>query len=257
VWLDNGDTLRGTMVEWDEQRATVRTDADDTEIPIDRISTILFRARTFAKPQRQGITCRLGLRDGSAISVTRVTLANGRLDATTLDGVRLSSDRHIDAKREVISLQTIQGGVTYLSDLKPLGYRHTPYLTLSWPLGVDRNARGGQLRSRGVVYDKGLGMPSTSRVVYRLDSQYRRLDAQLAIDDRAGQGGSVVFRVYLEEGQGPWRSVYQSPVVRGGGEPLPMSVDVHGARHVALVVDHADRAGQLDWANWLDVRVVK
>jgi hypothetical protein len=255
--LDNGDTVRGTLVRMDDERATVRTSAGQAELPADRISTIDFHAATSVTPPPAATVCQLGFRDGTSLMVRGAMLADGHVAATTLDGLRLSSDPGVDAGQEVVLLQTIRGGVTYLSDLKPLGYRHIPFLTLTWPLGIDRNAWGSRLRFRGTVYEKGLGMPSASRVVYRLGGQYRRLDAQLAMDDRAGRGGSVVFRVYVEEGQGEWREAYESPVVRGGQAALPLSVDLGGAQYVALVVDSADRVDQQDVSNWLDACVVK
>ena len=111
--------------------------------------------------------------------------------------------------------------------------------------------------ARGVIYDKGLGMHSPSRVVYRLDGQYVRFAAELAIDDRAGDQGSVVFRIFSEAGQGTWNEVFTSRVVRGGEAPVPISVDIRQARHIALVVEQADRGDQLDRANWLDARLVR
>ena len=74
----------------------------------------------------------------------------------------------------------------------------------------------------------------------------------LICDDQAEGGGSVGFRVFVD---GQVR--YASPVVRGGQAPLPISVDVAGAKRLDLVVDFADRADQVDHADWLDARLVR
>ena len=84
--------------------------------------------------------------------------------------------------------------MVYLSDLKAAGYRHIPYLQLSWPYRTDRSVLGARLRVGGRVFLKGLGMHSPSRLTYDLLQPYRRFDAQLAIDDDAGGSfNDVVF----------------------------------------------------------------
>ena len=103
---------------------------------------------------------------------------------------------------------------------------------------------------------KGVGMHSSSTLAYELAGQYRELQAELAIDELAGVGGSVVFRVYLQDDAEPWRKAYESDVVRGGQSPIPMRVSVRSAR-MALIVDFADRADQWDYANWLNARLVR
>ena len=81
--------------------------------------------------------------------------------------------------------------------------------------------------------------------------------ADLALDDSAGTRGSVIYRVFLEREAGDWQSAYESPIVRGGEPPLPLSLDVTGALRLALIVDFADRGDELDHANWLNARLVK
>jgi hypothetical protein len=62
----------------------------------------------------------------------------------------------------------------------------------------------------------------------------------------------VRFRVFVD-GQ----PKYASPILRGGDRPVPISVDVTSAKRLDLVVDFADRADELDHADWLDARLVK
>ena len=58
------------------------------------------------------------------------------------------------------------------------------------------------------------------------------------------------FRV-LVDGQ----EKFASPILRGGDPPVPVSVDLTGAKKLELVVDYADRADVLDHADWLDARI--
>jgi len=158
----------------------------------------------------------------------------------------------------VSCIESRQADVTYLSDLGHADYKHFPFLSARWPLGVDKNVLGGWLRSGGQVVLKGLGMHSTSRVVYELDRRYSKLEAELALDDQAGRRGSVRYRVLVERGvatKSNWKLAYTSPIVRGGTPATPLSIDVSNATRVALAVEVADQGDTLDHANWLNARL--
>jgi hypothetical protein len=61
----------------------------------------------------------------------------------------------------------------------------------------------------------------------------------------------VVFRVLVDG-----HERFASPILRGGDAPVPVSVDVRGAKKLELMVDYADRGDVLDHADWLDARLV-
>jgi hypothetical protein len=79
-----------------------------------------------------------------------------------------------------------------------------------------------------------------------------RFEAHVGIDDSTGRRGSVIFRV-LVDGQ----ERFTSPILRGGDAPVPVSVDVRGAKKLELIVDYADRGDVLDHADWLDARLTQ
>jgi hypothetical protein len=130
-------------------------------------------------------------------------------------------------------------------------------LRLSWPYELDRAVQGDLLRAGGKLLLKGIGMHSAARLTYDLDREYRRFDAELAIDDAAGGKGSVVFRVFVDDGDGRWRSTFTSGVIRGGAPPVPMSVELKGAKRLSLLVEFADRGDERDEADWLDARLIR
>jgi hypothetical protein len=168
-----------------------------------------------------------------------------------LDGVWLRGGTRDD----ITSLQSLGGEFAYLSDLEPLSYRHVPYLEIPWLYEHDRNVLGGPLAVGGLRYLKGLGMHSASRLTYRLDGTERRFEAAVAIDDAAGDRGSVVFGIHLLR-DGRWQEAYNSGTVRGGDRPVPVFVDLRGAQGLTLTVDYADRGDELDYADWFDARLV-
>ena len=155
-------------------------------------------------------------------------------------------------EQDLVCLQFLGGRVSYLSDIRPADYRSIPYLDLKWPYRTDRSVLGARLHGGGCVYWKGLGMHRAARLTYLLKEPYRRFQAELAIDDETGGRGSVGFRVFVDG-----RQVYTSPVVRGGQKPVPISVNLEGAKRFDLIIDFADRGDEFDHADWLDARLIR
>jgi hypothetical protein len=264
VSLDNGDQLEGTILRWRDDTLSIETDAGTVELEAPRVAAIRFRgpAAGDRRPAGRQVLV-VGSSDGSRLCATR--LAAGATQAElTLAGPASSAAGEKSAAPVVVklgtgaidALQTIGGEAIYLADLDPAGYKHIPFLQLSWPYQVDRNAAGDLLRVGGKLFLKGLGMHSASRLTYDLERPASRLEATLAIDDRAGGGGSVVFRVFVDTGGGQWEPKFTSPTIRGGDPPLPITVDVTKAKRISLLVEFADRGDQLDYADWLDARLI-
>jgi hypothetical protein len=204
----------------------------------------------------------LGCRDGSLIKASVIRVQGGKVTlqpaaggelTTTLAGRDDPDQKFWD---EVTLIQPAKPNVVWLSDQKTLGYKHIPFLAVDWPFAADRSVTGGRLRSGGGVALRGLGMHSTSRLAYGATG-YRKFEAEIALDESAGQRGSVLFRVMLQDEAGEWKPGYESPIIRGGDAPLPISVDLAGAARLALIVEFADRGDELDHANWLNARLLK
>ncbi|MFO7902818.1 MAG: NPCBM/NEW2 domain-containing protein [Pirellulaceae bacterium] len=267
--LDHGDELRGTAPdvvkpepgEFHPENIAwiIQGSVDPVELPLRNVTAILFAVdRPVPPPARH--TQWVGLSDGSRLLSTSVARARNSLVFELPVGMTLETDAtgisEANPFEAVVFLQPRGGGLKYLSDLKPLGYKHIPFLSTTWPYKEDRNVSGGRLRSDDAVWLKGLGMHSSSRLAYEVPEPYAQLHGELSIDRRAGPRGSVVFRVYAENGEGEWRKVFESDIVRGGQSPVPMRVDLENAVRIALIVDFADRADQWDHANWLNLRLV-
>ncbi len=264
--LDNGDTIRGVLgrprdaapgqeLPPGEAVWITMPDRPATPIPVPRITAMIFNPALLEAARPQGLTAEIGLRDGSLLRVQPPRQQEGWLRLSTTSGVKLECDA-ASALEEVNWLRPRSPRVTYLSDRKPLGYKHIPFLERQWDYGTDRNVLGGRLRSGGRVWSKGLGMHSTSRLAYALEEPAERFEAEVALDAHSGRRGSVIFRVFLLR-DGGWQVAEETPVVRGGDSPRPLSVDVTGARGLALIVDFADWGDQLDHANWLNARLVQ
>jgi hypothetical protein len=200
----------------------------------------------------QVTTVMLGTRDGSRLHARSVEASSKGVSLQLNHGVKLAGGTVDD----IVALQVFSPNWVYLADLPPgADYRFVPYLSLSWPLTIDRSVTNTPLTFGGKRYWKGLGLHSAARVTYRLDGPYQRFEALVAIDDAANERGSAVFGVYAER-NGKWSEAYQSDTIRGGEAPRRVSVDLRGATGLTLTVDYADRGDELDYCNWLDARLV-
>jgi hypothetical protein len=268
VALDNGDNVMGALKSLTAAELTIESAAGAVTLPIDRVKAITSRIGEATSASRdaasRGVRFVVGTSDGSRFTATEIALTESGMQLKTAWGATLAID-----SGNLVAIQTLGGRATYLSDLTASGYKHVPYLATTWPLALNRHVAGGRLRANGREFLKGLGMHSAATAVFTLDKPYRRFEAELAIDDSVfGEGaakspdqraprGSVIFRVYVDIGDGKWQLRHASETIRGGIKPTPVSVDVAKAKRVSLIVDFADRADEWDRADWLDARFVE
>jgi hypothetical protein len=259
VLLTNQDRLTGAIKELPGGSITVATAAGDAKLPLSRIEAVIFamdekKPGSAAEPRPHPPSAKLvvGMRDGSLLHADHVIADDKQVEVELAGGMKLAGG----SRDQIVLLQTLGGPFVCLSDLEPADYRHVPYLDVPWPYKRDRNVLNGPLVADGNHYLKGIGMHSAARLTYKLERQFKRFDAEVAIDDSAGKRGSVVFGVYVLR-DAKWQPAFTSDVVRGGEAPKSVSVDVAGADAMTLVVDFADRGDELDHADWLDARLVK
>ena len=244
--LSNGDELGGHLETIDENSVNVEADLGPLTLPTERITAVLLPRAAQPKPAKERQTW-TGFRDGSRLLATGLLLETDRVQLT------IAGKQTIQAPSEkLVWLQPLGDRITYLSEMKPTEYRHVPFLSLKWPYHTDRSVTGNWLRCGGQPYLKGLGVHSTATLSYTLPESYRRFAAELGVDEETAAGGSVQFRVLVDG-----REKFQSPIVRGGQPPVPVAVDIAGAKRLELVVDYADRGDEQDHADWLDARLVR
>ena len=108
---------------------------------------------------------------------------------------------------------------------------------------------GNRLTLGGIVYPHGLGTHAGSRLLVNLKSSALSFRAVAGVDDEKKGSGSVTFEVYVDG-----KKKVETPVLHGGDSPVPISMDLTGAKRLTLVVtdggdgidsDHADWGGAL------------
>ena len=256
LWLENGDELVGKLTGLKANKLDVQAASGVVNVELAKVAAVVFNPALAANVRPKGVWAWAGFSDGSRVRLTQLLLDAKECRATLAGGLELKAELKSEPK-PLVALQPIGGKAVYLSDLKADSYKHIPYLQLPWPYELDRNVLGGQLRCGGRTYLKGLGLHSAARLTYVLDQAYRRLDGEIGIDDATAGQGSVVFRVYTDDGSGTWKDRFTSPTVRGGQAPLPLSVDLAGVKRISLLVEFADHGDVQDHADWLNVRLVK
>lgn len=246
--LENGDELSGTVTGLAETSLQFSLGAAPIKITLERVVALRFNPKLVERPRVRPGRVWVGLSDGTRLLADTLEWTGAEATVSLASG----QDLHVSGA-EIVAVQPLGNRTVYLSDLKPAGYVHIPFLSLSWPYTADRNVLGGRLRSGGRLYAKGIGMHSASRLTYRIDRKARRFAAEIALDDAAGQEqrsrGSVVFRVFVDK-----EERFASPVIRGGEPPVPVSVELKQGSTLSLLVDFGDRGDELDHANWLNAR---
>lgn len=117
------------------------------------------------------------------------------------------------------------------------------YGQLHFDLSVD----GRPLRLKGRTFKSGLGTHAASKIVFAVPPGMATFEAWAGVDDETGGNGSVVAAIYLDGAR-----VFESPVLRGGDEPLRLSIPLGGARQIMLVSEptrDGDRFDHFDWAD--------
>ncbi|MEN6336391.1 MAG: alpha-galactosidase [Phycisphaerales bacterium] len=101
----------------------------------------------------------------------------------------------------------------------------------------------------------GLGAHANSKIVLHLPDGARAFEAFAGIDnnsDTEGVKGSARFSVEIAG-----RSVFETPVLKGGQEPAEVRVDLPaGTREIVLKVDTTPDGPSCDQADWADARIV-
>ncbi|MGA2059192.1 MAG: NPCBM/NEW2 domain-containing protein [Thermoguttaceae bacterium] len=246
ILLDNGDELSGLLEKIEEDAVMLKTNVGAVDVELDRVTAIVFNPALRRKMSNDIARTWLGFSDGSRLLATSVRLDSSAVQLSVFGQTWTTAPKHL------VFFQPVSGRAVYVSDLKPGEYRFVPFLDLTWPYRLDRGVTGAWLRAGGNLCLKGIGMHSAARLAYNFDQPYKRFQAELAVDDSAAGGGSVRFRVFID-GQ----EKFASETIRGGMKPVPISVDLTGAKQIDLVVDYADRADVLDHADWLNARLIK
>ncbi len=157
------------------------------------------------------------------------------------------------AVEEIASVQVLGARVQYLSQLDPIKVVETTILAPAQPFRMDQSSQGDAISIAGKRYPWGIGVHADSELTFRVDGQFREFHADVGIDSRQRDRGSVVFSVH-----GDGKELFASSVVTGREpRPLVISTSIAGVKLLTLKVTNAGDLDLGDTANWGSARVVR
>lgn len=137
-------------------------------------------------------------------------------------------------------------GKVYISDMDWISS------TNGWgPVERDMNNKewpandGNTITINGVQYQKGIGCHTISEVQVAINRQYDLFETVIGVDDYTPSGyGMVIFKVYGDD-----VLLYESPIMTGSDDGLPISIDVSNVNVLKLVADNTANYNHADWAD--------
>ena len=129
---------------------------------------------------------------------------------------------------------------------------------LVWHYRRDRSVDGNPLCLRGRVYRKGLGVHSRCELTYDLGGAYRRFLSDVGIDkeekgkDELREDGNVDVKVLVDG-----KMLFERKGLTARDGPVPIDIDLTGAKRLTLLVDFGDKLDICDHADWAAARLIR
>jgi hypothetical protein len=241
VTLANNDTVHGIVTAISPTSVSVQQSGGDVmDVPLDSMTRLSF-ATTAATPQKTSRGFRITLADGSAITASRMQLADDKIAATLLDG----SNRSLPAVI-VVAIEQIDGPVVWLSSLIPTENVQTPFLDVSWPTRFDSGVDGAAIRFGDRVFVHGIGVHSYSRLKFAIDPAWHSFRTQYAIEGNLPYA-DVTVRIKLDQSV-----VYEKSDFRSGVLASPPTIPLDGHHELTLEVDYGQNYDVQDRFNWIE-----
>jgi hypothetical protein len=254
VLLANGDAAEGVLNALDNRTVEIEANKKISRIDLKQAAAVVLSSE-LANPLKPAAPhAQIVLASGGKAAGSRITLTSATSDGQVLQGTTAFGSRLQVPLDKLVALDVLGGKAVYLSHLKPTKFESIPYLDTSWPLVLDGSVLGRDLRVGSSVYSRGLGVHAQSRVTYRLDGNYRRLEALVGLDAWSGRQGSARIGVRAD-GQA---LDLGSGVELNERRPLvAVSVSVAGVKELVLETDFGRRGDVQAHVNWVDARLVK
>ncbi len=238
IGLRNGDRLSARSLRLHDGLLKIDWQGRQVAVPIERVQSITTSTPTAPQPSA---TISVALDDGSRFSLSSIGEAAAVIAADPSLVVALEGQAATSLGGVIPSAILAEGPIA--------GRLFARGRTLAgdWPT------------ARGITGFHGLAIGahgSPTLVRYDMSRPAGQLEATVAIDDSAGQGGRAIVRVFAVSADGTRQEAFASPVLKGGDEPLFIRADLEGARQIELVVEPAEGEASLVPTIWLDPRII-
>ena len=147
------------------------------------------------------------------------------------------------------SLQSCDNGPTKEVWLDEFG-QDSCYVQDWGMLEVNRSVVHTPLTVNGVVYERGLGAHSISRLLYDLDGKAVSISGLAGADDKNLFAGKLQFKIL-----GDKKELWKSGVMQKGDPVKEFNVNLNGVDKVLLLVEECGDGIMYDHADWLNVKI--
>ena len=255
--LVNGDVVEGDWTGLEAGKVLIEDGKKKSTLELKQVALLLPSSELAEAFKPRGVYARVVLLGHGKTQATRLTLTSATSDGAFLQGVTTFGASLKVSLERLAALDLFGGRAVYLSDLKPSKYEFVPYLDLRWPLVTDASVRGSELRVGNSVHTKGLGVHAHSRVSYALGGGYRRFQAVVGLDPRAGTQGSARIRVLADGKPLPLDGLGGSTDLNDRHSARAIDVNVEGVKELTLETAFGTRGDVQAHVNWVDARLVK
>jgi hypothetical protein len=246
------DRLEGTVSGLDAENLTFLVGENRVAIPRskEKLFGVIFGRAEGAKP---AAVAELRLRGGDRLPVSKLSLSGESLAAATTSGQAVTVPLGA-----VESIDFGGGKVQFLSKLPPRETQNTTYFG-DEPLFVtlaDRSFEGPNrpIRIDRQAFRSGLVVRSRTKLTWRLGGEFRRFVAVAGIEQyiRNTPAGGVVDLTISADG----KTLFNRRVTKTD-PPIPLDLDVSGARELTVFVDFGGDMDDGDHLALGDARLIK
>ena len=246
------DFVGGVVASVGDDGVHLLVNGRDVAAPLSRVFGIVFPQPI---AERRDIACELLLASGDRLTLKEVSVRDDTVSGALLAG-------------PVITLPLAQvqladfglGRIRYLADLAETAvYKPVGLITSEDVLRLRKNMNsvGGTFIVGKESYARGLWVHSGTTLKYRLNRDYRRLQAVAGVD-RSASGCARVNPTISATVVGDGRVLFESKF-NWDGDPQNLDLDVTGVRDLEIRIEpaSADTIGACEHLVLADARVVK
>ena len=248
ISMTNGDSVKGIVSAMEPGKITIQVQSNPVEVPLNTVNEVFFAAPA-QKLQAPARAFRVSLLDGSIFTAPSAVTKDDQLVLKLANG----QERQVPLA-SVISIEQLNGPVSWLSARIPTSTLHVPYSSETlFPPRMDKNYRGNPLRFGKTVYSRGIGVHSKSVVVFDIPPDYIAFRTQYAIDtDDANDKADVTVRILLDS-----EVAHEKEHFRAGTLAPVLVIETKGHKTLTLEVDYGANMDTQDRFNWIEPALLK
>ena len=248
------DSFTGTLFDVGEERIQFSLDGDRVEPKRSKALGLIYL------PGRKPVADRIAsvkLVDGSVLSAADLELKDGALRVKT--GAGLEVELPLD---KMAGLELGTSNITFLSDTKPTAVECEPYFGVvleserrAYLPRMDEDHHGDPLKIPGQdAFPKGLALRSYTKLVYRLEKPYQRMQATVGIAEHV-LDSEVTPHLKLVISSDDKTLLDRE--IKGTDDPFELDLDLKGVQRLTIEVQYGNSQDIADYLHLCNARLLK